>query len=265
MLRKLVISLFLCITLAACSEQVELVSGLKEDEANQILSVLLNTGIDAQKSPGAEGMVISVGSANVAKALGIMRAKGLPQQQFVKMGDVFKKEGLISSPLEEKVRYIYALSQELSETISQIDGVVTARVHVVLPSESTGLSAASDPASASVFIKHEPDSVVENVVPQIKRLVVNSISQLAYDNVSVILVPAATLPIGSSADMRPVTRVMGFDVAISSANDFSATLIGLIVALLLSLIGVAVLAILWKKPNLLNFRSSDRREPANAE
>ncbi|MBC05417.1 type III secretion system inner membrane ring lipoprotein SctJ [Thalassospira sp.] len=265
MLRKLLISLFVSLALTACSEQVELVSGLQEDEANQILSVLLNTGIDAQKSPGAEGLVISVGSENVAEALGIMRAKGLPQQQFVKMGDVFKKEGLISSPLEEKVRYIYALSQELSETITQIDGVVTARVHVVLPSESTGLSAASDPASASVFIKHEPDSVVENVVPQIKRLVVNSISQLAYDNVSVILVPSAVIAASSTSDMRPVTRVMGFDVAVSSASDFSVTLIGLIVALCLSLIGVGVLAVLWKKPDLLNFRSSTASEPANAE
>lgn len=252
------------LTLAACSEQVELVSGLKEDEANQILSVLLNTGIAAQKTTGAEGMVISVESEEVAEALGIMRAKGLPQQQFVKMGDVFKKEGLISSPLEEKVRYIYALSQELSETISQIDGVVTARVHVVLPSESTGLSAASDPASASVFIKHEPNSVVENVVPQIKRLVVNSISQLAYDNVSVILVPAAVMPPSGNTDMRPVTRVMGFDVAISSARDLNIAMIGLLVTLFASFIAIGVLAILWKKPALLNFKSTGR-EAANAE
>lgn len=262
----MILSLFLSLSLAACSEQVELVSGLQEDEANQILSVLLNTGIDAQKTPGGEGMVISVDSANVAEALGIMRAKGLPKQQFVKMGDVFKKEGLISSPLEEKVRYIYALSQELSETITQIDGVVTARVHVVLPSESTGLSAASEPASASVFIKHEPDSVVEDVVPQIKRLVVNSISQLAYDNVSVILVPSAVLPAGTSAEMRPVTRVMGFDVAVSSASDLSVALIGLITALIICLIAVAGLIVVWKKPGLLkNLRSSNQSEAVNAD
>ena len=102
------------------------------------------------------------------------------------MGQLFKKEGLISSPMEERVRFIYALSQEISQTISNIDGVTSARVHIVLP-ENDPLSGNLIPSSASVFLKHAPDSVAPGKIAAIKELVVNSIEGLAYDKVSVAL------------------------------------------------------------------------------
>ena len=64
-----------------------------------------------------------------------MHNNGFPRGQFTTIGEVFKKSGMVSSPTEDRIRFMYALSQSLSETISQIDGVVTARVHIVLPEE----------------------------------------------------------------------------------------------------------------------------------
>jgi len=49
---------------------------------------------------------------------------------------------------------IYALSEELSRTVSEIDGVISARVHVVLP-ENDPLRRDLVPSSASVFIRHD--------------------------------------------------------------------------------------------------------------
>jgi type III secretion protein J len=49
------------------------------------------------------------------------------------MGKVFKREGFVSSPLEERARLVHAMSQEIANTINNIDGVVTARVHLVVP------------------------------------------------------------------------------------------------------------------------------------
>ena len=85
-----------------------------------------------------------------------------PKVARATLGDTFRKEGVISTPLEERARYIYALSQELEATLSNIDGVIVARVHVVLP-ERVAPGEPVQPASASVFIKHdprlEPDSI----------------------------------------------------------------------------------------------------------
>jgi type III secretion protein J len=105
---------------------------------------------------------------------------------------VFKREGFISSPLEERARLLHAMSQEMSNTLTHIDGVITARVHLVVP-ERNPLSDQPLPASASVFIKHRADRSLADQVPQIKALVVNSIEGLSYENVTVALFSAEPL------------------------------------------------------------------------
>lgn len=184
---------FLAITVmtTSCSGKVELLQGVSESEANEALAALLEAGISAGKLPGKEGAVgIEVASSEVARAISILKMEGLPKERYAKMGEVFRKEGLISSPLEERARYLWALSQELSATISQIDGVIKARVHVVLPERG----AAGDPtlpSSAAVFIKHKAGVNLDDSVIQVKRLVANSITGLSADKVTVILLPAA--------------------------------------------------------------------------
>ena len=124
----------ICAFLVACGGRVELMGAIPEDEANDILAALIKVDIPAEKVPGKEGMVsILVDGDKVGRALEVLRENALPRERFAGIGQIFKKEGLISSPLEERARYIYALSQELSNTLSKIDGVLTARVHVVLP------------------------------------------------------------------------------------------------------------------------------------
>jgi type III secretion protein J len=173
---------------AACDTRVELLSSVSESEANEALAALLDGGVKASKIAGKEGMVsLDVAQNDVSKAIGILRVEGLPRERYAKMGEIFRKEGLISSPLEERARYIWALSQEISSTLSQIDGVVKARVHVVLPERSAG-GDPSLPSSAAVFIKHKTGVNLEDSVAQIKRLVANSIPGLSGEKVSVILI-----------------------------------------------------------------------------
>lgn len=174
--------------LSACGGSIELMAAIPESEANELLAVLLNAGISAHKQPGKEGMVsLHVDSGRVANALDALRAKGLPRERFSGMGEVFRKEGLISSPLEERVRYLYALAQELGNTLSKIDGVMVARVHVVLPERGSG-GDPSTPSSAAVFIKYQEGYNLDTVQPQIRRLVTNSIPNLTAEKVAVIMV-----------------------------------------------------------------------------
>ncbi len=85
-----------------------------------------------------------------------LHANGYPRGNFDSVGQVFK-EGFVSSPVEERARLTYALSQELANTLQTIDGVVVARVHPRCPTRNP-LTDRPHPASASVFIKHRAGS-----------------------------------------------------------------------------------------------------------
>lgn len=182
---------FVLCVLVGCNS--ELYTGLTEQEANEMLAILMKNGIDAAKEGGKKGLVnLTVKDSQMADAVLILKELGYPKPVYVKPSDIFTGDGLISSPIEEKARYVYAISQDLAETVSQIDGVITSRVHVVLPElDASGVEIA--PSSASVFIKYANDVNLQALVPKIKLLINNSIRGLNYDRITVTLVPSRAI------------------------------------------------------------------------
>ncbi|CAM2065482.1 type III secretion inner membrane ring lipoprotein SctJ [Sulfidibacter corallicola] len=200
-----------------------------------MLAILLRNGISCQKVPGSEETyVLHVDEKKIAESVDLLKSLGYPKAEFATMGKVFKKEGLISSPLEERIRFIYALSQELSGTIAEIDGVLSSRVHIVLP-ENNPLSDNLTPSSASVFIKYREDSNVTASVPQIKKLVVNSIEGLTYDKVTVALFPAQVVIAEEGPAMK---QVLGIPVAADAVTTLW-TVLGVLIVLFLAAAGAA--------------------------
>jgi type III secretion protein J len=187
---RLVLVFLLCGLLAAC--KVQLYSGLNQRDANEMLAVLLHGGIDAEAVAGKEDVALRVEQSQLDRAIGLLNARGLPRPKTSSLGDVFKQEGLISSPLEQRARFIYAMSEELSRTLSQLDGVISARVHIVIPERRPNDTGAASPPSAAIFIKYQDDYDLNGYVPQIKQLVANAIEGLSYDKVSVVLFPSTT-------------------------------------------------------------------------
>jgi type III secretion protein J len=185
--------LLAALTLAGCGKQ-EVYGKLTENSANEMIAVLHQAGISASKDAGEKDMwSVTVAQGDFARAVETLRAHGLPHENYDSLGSVFKKEGFTSTPLEERARLIYGLSQELSRTISDIDGVVQARVHLTMP-EADPLSREAKPSAASVFVKYRTGFDLRSQTGAIKALVTNAIDGLTYDRVSVVMVPAQALP-----------------------------------------------------------------------
>lgn len=205
MIRRWLLVIVALLALSAC--RTDLYTNVTEREANEMMAALLQHGISAQKAPLRDNLfALSVGNADVSEALGILDGLGLPRRNRQSIGEVFQRAGMISSPFEERVRYIYALGEEVAQTLQQIDGILVARVHIVMP-EEPGLGQTARPSSAAVFIRQRQGYDLEFLTPQIRRLVSSSIEGVDYEAVTVVLVeaqPAPRMAEGGRTDLNQI-------------------------------------------------------------
>ena len=170
---------------AGCDEQTTLFSNLEERQANSVMAALLDEHVECSKTPGDEGAWnVQIGASDFAKAANLCERRGLPRRAHKGIGEVFKKTGMVSSPSEERIRFMDAISQDLAATISMIEGVVDARVHVVLP-ENDPFAKNTLPSSAAVAIRARWDADLSDAIPQVKGLVKNAIEGLAFEKITV--------------------------------------------------------------------------------
>ncbi|MGT0193837.1 type III secretion system inner membrane ring lipoprotein SctJ [Burkholderia pyrrocinia] len=199
--------------LAGCG-QAALFDQISESDANEMLSVLGRAGIAAKKSQrSADGWRVQVAPSEVSLALEMLNSAGLPRERYKSIGELFPKEGFVSTPVEEHMRAIFAISQELSRTISAIDGVITARVHLNIPKQASSLRN-TPPPTASVFVKYRAEVNMQQNVLAIKDIVIGAIKDLDHASVTVSLFPWS--PNSSIQASTEYTQTMGIAVSPSS-------------------------------------------------
>ena len=221
LIKSLLVALFV-LSLAGCMETVY--SQLSERQANDMLLTLRTSGVDAEKRfDGEKGYSVWADETKLAQAIEILKANALPEEGYQTMGDLFSRNQLISTPTEERVRYVYGIEQALASTLSKIDGVLLARVHIVLPANDP-LAKEARPSSASVFLKHRANINMQIAVPAVKDMVVRSVEGLTVDRVSVTLFPSGV----TSTPSRevPTPRLLG-----AMLNPTNETMLWVVMAL----------------------------------
>jgi type III secretion protein J len=224
------LSLFvLLLALTGCIKN-SLHSGLSESEAQEMIVLLKMNGIDASRELVAHGKetptwTVSVrgGNQNQVLAWRILQENGLPRQRVKGLEEVFSQSGLIPTASEEKAKLLVGLTGEMTRTLKMVEGIVDARVHVVLPENSPLLDKSQwSPPTASVFLKYRgtrpPLSDIE-----IKTLVAKGVEGLNADQVVVVAKPQSELP----KQYRDVTWSPG-----NQEVAFAAVIVMLIAAVL---------------------------------
>ena len=234
--------LALALLLAGCGDEV-LYDGLDQRDANQLITALRQSGIAAERTGQGEGVfAVTVDPADFTEAVRLLERRGLPRRRFQRVGDVFAADGLMSTPLEERARLAFALSEELARSLSSIDGVLDAHVHLTLP-EDRPLAEENLAAKASVLLTHTPDFDIDAILPDVKFLVAKGVPELNYRNVSVVAIPEKQWDVAQS----PATRFddfMGIRFVESDARKF-ATMLALPLVALLFVAGVLGF-VLWR-------------------
>ena len=252
---RIVALLFFAAGLAGCN--VELYGNLDQRQANEIVATLFRHGIPAERVvDSANRYTINVDETHFAEAVAVLKTEGLPKQEFASLGEVFKNDGIVSSPVQERAQMIYALSQELARTVSEIDGVISARVHLVLP-ENDPLRQQLIPSSASVFIRHREATRFSDLVPQVKTLVANGVAGLSYDKVSAVLIPVADRapPVINTSSQPELKSFMGLWLHPNSLDQAVWFFYSLVIALL-ALAGVVAYLLLGKRQRVYSLAST---------
>ncbi|ANG65999.1 type III secretion system inner membrane ring lipoprotein SctJ [Chlamydia gallinacea] len=254
-----VLTLFFC---TSCNSRSLIVHGLTGRDANEIVVLLVSKGVAAQKQPQAAASTgggsseqlwdISVPAAQITEALAILNQAGLPRMKGTSLLDLFAKQGLVPSEMQEKIRYQEGLSEQMASTIRKMDGIVDASVQISFAADIDD----NQPLTASVYIKHRgvldnPNSIM---ISKIKRLVASAVPGLTAENVSVISDRASysdiTIngPWGLSDEVDYVS-VWGIILAKSSLGKFR--LIFYLLILTLFIISCGLLWVIWKTHTLI--------------
>lgn len=191
--------LFLC----GCKEV--LFSNLHENEVNQMVAILDAAGMSSSRRSNSDGNYdLLVEASHVGVASLLLQGEGLPRPKFTSLGEVFADDGIVDTPFQERARFVHALNQELSATISTIMGVREARVHVVLP-EVRQFDRTDRVGSAAIAIFYESGFNASDTVPTIKNLVAHSVPDLTYERVAVSLFEASGVVLHPAQNSFPGT------------------------------------------------------------
>jgi len=182
-----------------------------------MVAVLQAADVAANRSKDADGMyAILVEKTQIGAAVLLLQNEGLPRKKFANLGEIFADTGIVGTPFEERARFMHALNQELAMTISSIDGVREARVHVVLP-ESARFDREGKVATAAVAIYHHNDFDAQAIVPTVKTMMAHSVPELNYEEVAVSLFAAG----GARLQIAPASSFIATaEAATPNAPDF---------------------------------------------
>jgi type III secretion protein J len=185
--------LALALPLAAC--RVDVLHGMPETQANSIVAVLQQHGIAAGKTvanPEANTWSVSVPKKATARAWAVLAEYKLPKDQERGFRDVFGKNALVTTPMEERALYIEALQGEIARTLEAVDGIIDARVHLVLPDRDLSGELLGTP-KASVVIEYQTSNkgLVPIQTPEVQQMVSHAVDGLAPQSVSVVQKPAS--------------------------------------------------------------------------
>jgi len=159
-----------------------LFSNLTPEDASSIVAKLQEKNIPYRLKGTS---MVEVPSDKVYETRIELAGQGLPQGGTVGF-EIFDQSNFGLSEFTQKVNYRRALEGELARTISQINEVSGARVHIVIPEPSL-YSEKENPATASIVIKPKAATkITQSQVQGIVNLVARSVEGLKPENVTVV-------------------------------------------------------------------------------
>jgi flagellar M-ring protein FliF len=170
---------------------------LTTTDSSSVSAKLEEIGIKYVVSP--DGARVFVPQPEVGRARMLLAESGLPNGGSLGYEIFDQQSGFGTTSFVQNINQVRALQGELAKTISALDPVQFAKVHIVLPQREL-FSRDSQDASASVTLKMKANSrLSRDQIYGIQNLIANAVPNLKPDSVTIIDTQANMLAGGSES------------------------------------------------------------------
>ncbi|MBN8554430.1 MAG: flagellar M-ring protein FliF [Deltaproteobacteria bacterium] len=158
-----------------------LFTNLNITDANAISERLQSMNVQVEM----RGDAILVPGNRVLELRNMMASEGLPRGGGVGF-EIFDQKNFGETEFQQRINYIRAIQGELARTISAIDGIEKARVHLVVPEKSLFAEDSKRPTASIAISLFKGRRISDSQVKGIVHLVTTSVEGLTESNINLI-------------------------------------------------------------------------------
>lgn len=157
---------------------------ISDQDATVVVEALQAADIPYKLDANSGAILVPAGEVHGARLK--LAAQGLPQSGGMGYELLQREQGFGTSQFMESARFNRALETELARSISTLQGVESARVHLAIPKQSVFIRERSQP-SASVLVNLFPGrSLSEGQVAAVVHMVASSVPELTDERVTLV-------------------------------------------------------------------------------
>jgi flagellar M-ring protein FliF len=161
-----------------------LFSNMAPQESSEVVEVLQQMNVDYKLDPASGALMVPAG--DVQRLRISLAAEGLPRSSSQGMEMLNQDQGFGTSQFIERARYQRALEEELSRSISELNNVRTARVHLAIPKQSVFVRDRKDPTASVVVNLFAGRTLEKGQVAAITHMVASSVPDMTNADVTIV-------------------------------------------------------------------------------
>jgi len=177
------ISLFALTVWGSHPDYVPLFTGLSQQDAGEVVKKITERNIKYKLGPNGTSILVP---GNVVRQLRVeLATEGLPKGSGLGY-ELFDQFKLGTTEFTQKVNYQRALETELARTISSLDQIRSARVHIVMPEETIFMDETKGASASLVLDVMGNNSLRSDQINGLVHLVASSVKDLSPRNITVV-------------------------------------------------------------------------------
>jgi flagellar M-ring protein FliF len=161
-----------------------LFSNVSDKESSEIVNALTSAGIPYQLDNNSGAVTVPAEQVHAARLK--LAEQGLPKSSGFGLEIMEGGNSFSTSQFMENARYQHALETELARTISSLQPVQSARVHLAVPKSTVFLGKKQTPGASVLLQLYGGRNVTDAQVSAIVHLVASSIPELEASKVTVV-------------------------------------------------------------------------------